>query len=507
MADQNADSDLQRLEREAEHARARLQVTIAEIKDPQTIENAKKEVTDHAVKLKDQVVDYIMGAKDDALGQMRDTRQRQTSEFSRKLQRTAIENPIPVLLIGAGIGWHLYKKPPITTALLAAGAYGLVKNWNGSQDERLWRDPYGPNASGYVPGGVAGYGYDDTSDVAGVTERVKTAAAHVAYQAEDALTSARETIAGARQSAGDMASQTVDRVKDVASQAKGQGVASSQQAVDRASAATDSLREAGENLKGQISSAYTAATDRAQDLARNAMDRMQPALDRVQPAVDAVRPAVDRVKPLFDEDHRGQLGMLLVLAGAGAFAGSLLRSTETGRRWTETARDTLSDNWEHVRDRAAGARPSDWREQAAELPGRVQGAARDAASRVSDSTAQWRSAASERTADLRERGVEFGRSARDASADHPLLLSAIGLAVGAVLGGMIRQSSGERAALGETAKALREGAGEAVRETMQTVESRVRGAAEGVLEATGLSKAGDSIEDKASEARRNRVSA
>lgn len=500
MADQNADSDLQRLERDAEQARARLQVTIAEIKDPQTIANAKSEVTTEVMKLKDQVVDYIRGAKDDALGQMQDARQRQTSEFSRKLQRTAVENPIPVLLIGAGIGWHLYKKPPVTTALLAAGVYGLMKNWNGSADERRWRDPYGRDASGYVPGGVAGYGYDGVKDVAGVADRLKNAATHASYKAEDAVSGARASLADARHSAEHLAADVSNRMKGAAAHAAGAAQTAATDArhslsdaksagVEMAGGLKESLYEAKDNLVDQLTGAYAAGADRVQDLAKTAAARVQPALDRVQPAVDAVRPAVDRVKPLFDENHRGQLGMLLVLAGAGAVAGSFLRSTDTGRRWTEQARESLQENWHHLRERASDIHPSDWREQAAELPGRVSETARATASRMSDAALHLRDSASQRTLALRERGADVSRTARDASSDHPLLLSALGLAVGAVLGGMIRQTAGERAALGETAAALRDGAAEVVRETMHDVSARVSGAAEGVMEATGLKDA------------------
>ncbi|MDB5593621.1 MAG: hypothetical protein JWM36_582 [Hyphomicrobiales bacterium] len=449
MADLSGENDLRHLEHEAEVARARLQRTIADIKDPQTVENAKREAMDQAERLKDQVVGYIKDAKDNALGQMRDTSTRQTSEFSRKLQRTAIENPIPVLLIGAGLGWHLYRKPPITTALLAAGVYGLARNWNGAADERAWRDPYSSNAPrGYVPGGVAGYGYDEVTDVAGAADRVKSAATRASYQAENAVSDVRDAVGEARDGAS--------------------GAAGSMK---------DSLREAGGNLVGQISETYAAASEKVQDLAKTAVDRVQPALDRVQPAVDRLRPAMDRVKPFLDESHRGQLGMLLVLAGAGAFAGGLLRSTETGRRWTEQARDNLQDGWDQLRERAADIHPDEWGAQVADT-------ARQTGSRLAETTSHMRDSAGARAAALRDRGEVFTRKARDTSADHPLLLSAIGLAVGAVLGGAIRQSAMENRTFSEAAKALKEGAGDAFREGVREVTERASGIADGLRDAT-----------------------
>ncbi|MDB5650737.1 MAG: hypothetical protein JWL62_2257 [Hyphomicrobiales bacterium] len=478
MADQSGDNDLRRLEREAETARARLQQTIADIKDPKTVENAKREAADQAEKLKDQVVSYIREAKDNALGNMRDTSTRQTSEFSRKLQRTAIENPIPVLLIGAGIGWHLYRKPPVTTALLAAGIYGLAKNWNGAADEHAWRDPYAADAPrGYVPGGVAGYGYDEVSDVAGAADAVKQAATRASYQAENAVADARGAIGAARDSATGAAANV-----------------------------KDSLREAGENLVSQISDKYSAASDKVQDLVKTATDRVQPALDRVQPAVDAVRPAMDRVKPLFDESHRGQLGMLMVLAGAGAFAGGLLRSTETGRRWTEQARDSLRDNWDSLSERAGDIHPEEWRERAAQLPARVAGTARATASRVAETASHMRDSTGARASALRDRGADFTRTARDTGAEHPLLLSAIGLAVGAVLGGVIRQSAMENRTFADAGRALKEGAGDALREGVREVTARASGFAEGLRDATVGAPQTDPAK-LAEEARVKRVSA
>lgn len=459
MADNVADSELRRLEREAEATRARLRSTIADIKDPRTAEQAKQEVKDQAIKIKDELVDYVTGAKDDAVGRVRQTAQDRTSEFSRRLQRTAVENPIPVLLIGAGLGWHLYKKPPITTALLAAGAYGLIKNWNGATDERGWRDPYAATSPrGYVPGGVAGYGYDDVTDVASATNRVKAVAANLSYGAESAANDAKVA-------AQSLASQAGERVGTM----------------------RESLQEAGQNLVGQISDTYAAATERVQDMTKSASEKIQPVVDRARPlvdsandtaraAVDRIRPAVERVRPLFDEDHRGQLGALLVLAGAGVLAGSLMRSTDTGRQLTASARDGLRDNWDSLRERVSDA-GSDLSEQAVRR-------ARKSASRLSETSDEWRHDARRQARHLRHRGADIGRSMRDTGSDHPVLLSAIGIAVGAILGGAIRQSVADSPVVREAGRALKQGAGDALREASKDIRARASGFAEGMVDAT-----------------------
>jgi hypothetical protein len=69
--------------------------------------------------------------------------------------------------------------------------------------------------------------------------------------------------------------------------------------------------------------------------------------------------------------------------------------------------------------------------------------------------------------DLRDRGAGAMRSAQELSSEHPLLLSAIGLAIGAVLGGMIRQSSFERETFGEMAENLRDTAVDTLQTNME----------------------------------------
>ncbi len=419
MADAYGDNDLRRLEREAELARARLRHTLAQIKDPDTLENAKQELKDRADDMKEQVLGYIRGARDEVV----ETGLSRSNIFSRKLQRTAIENPLPVLLIGAGLGWHLYKKPPITAALLGAGVYGLMRNWDNKADEHAWRDPYNRTAPrGYVPGGVAGYGYDEVNDVASAAERVKTVATNLAYGAENVVSEVREAVDGAAQR----------------------------------------VRETVTGSVGQMQQQMNAAERQGEHMAEEARKRLR---------------SSKRGTPLFDEKTRDQLGLVVLMAGAGVLAGGLLRSSETGRRWMNEARESVSEGLDTLRDTTR-----EW---------------------TGDETRQRSAQLSARTAELKERSADYVRSAQDMGAQHPLLLSAIGLAIGAVLGGMIRQTPAERARFASMASNLRERASDAVQENLGGMAERASNLAEAVVGAV----TGDEQHEQAQKQRDRRVNA
>ncbi len=130
MASVMGDSDLRRLEREAENARARLHETIAEIRDPRTIDNAKLEMKHRANEVKDRALEFVRERRDDAMESGRS----QWSDFSRRVQMNAMNNPWPVLMIGAGLGWRLWKRPPVTSVLIGTGLWQLFKNWDSVSD-------------------------------------------------------------------------------------------------------------------------------------------------------------------------------------------------------------------------------------------------------------------------------------------------------------------------------------------------------------------------------------
>jgi ElaB/YqjD/DUF883 family membrane-anchored ribosome-binding protein len=496
MADIHGDNDLRRLEREAEAARARLHETIAEIKDPRTIDNAKLEMKHRAEEVKDQIVDYIKGAKDNAL----ESGLAQGNEFSRKLQRTAIENPLSVALIGAGIGWHLYKKPPITTALIGAGLWQLMKSWDNSPNDAAFRDPYNRvSPRGYVPGGVAGYGYDEVTDVASATDRVKTIATNLSYGAQNAVAGVQDAISGATGAVRDAVSQGADTLRSTTSHAADTLRSTTAHAADTvrttSAHAADDMSRLGASMTDRASAEYESATSRVSDLAYDAKGAVRGMADEAQ---RRLQPVVDRLSPWLDEQHRSQLGMVMVLGGVGVLAGGWLRGSETGRRWMNEARDRMGESWssvqENARDMSRRASVEDWRDEASST-----------LSRVSDQAASLRRTAMENAGELRDRGAATMRSAQELGSEHPLLLSAIGLAIGAVLGGMIRQTPFERESFGAMAGNLRDKAVDTLQENMGNLADRASDVAQAVVGAV----TGDDKSDpaKKAQAQRDRVNA
>jgi ElaB/YqjD/DUF883 family membrane-anchored ribosome-binding protein len=534
MADAHGDNDLRRLEREAEAARARLHDTIAEIKDPRTIENAKLEMKHRAEEMKDQIVGYITGAKDTAI----ESGRQQGNEFTRKLQRTAIGNPLSVALIGAGIGWHLYKKPPITTALIGAGIWQMVKGWDSTPNDTAFRDPYNRvSPRGYVPGGVAGYGYEDEKNIASVTDRMKAAATNLSYEAQTVVAGAQDALSGAADrvrdavgmgadtAQGSMARGSLAHAADdmsrlgagMAERAGAQVQSTSARVQDMAEDATDRMRNMADNATDKMRGVAGAATDTMRDMNDKVRGIASTATETARGMADEaqrrVQPVLDRVTPYVDE-HRNQLGMLLVLGGIGALAGGWLRGSETGRRWMNEARDRMDDSWDSVQDGMRSARDAvsprgDWTSRGAGLENwrdTATSTASSAMSRVSDQADSLRRSAMENAGEWRDRGASTMRSAQELGSEHPLLLSAIGLAIGAVLGGMIRQTSFESETFGEMAQNLRDTAADALQGNMENLTERASNVASAVVGAvTGDTNSDDPA--KAAQAQRNRVNA
>jgi ElaB/YqjD/DUF883 family membrane-anchored ribosome-binding protein len=196
------------IEREVEGTRARLTGTIEELKDRVSPNN-----------LMDQAVDYLRGSG----GQ----------EFLSNLGTSVRQNPLPILLIGAGIGWlalsgnrrndyetagRMPPAPRRTTVSSSAmqdlegtsypsGAYGSSEysssSYGASSDYESGpslRDRTGSRLTSMREG------------VSGTASSVRESVAGVASQAGEALSSAKEGIAGAAQRAGQAVSNAVGSV-------------------------------------------------------------------------------------------------------------------------------------------------------------------------------------------------------------------------------------------------------------------------------------------------------
>ena len=91
--------NLSPLEFEVEEARAKLAKDLAVLRSPRTYRKFSADLKSDAQSVVQRLLD--------------------------DLKARAATNPTAALAIGAGIGWRLFKHPPIATALIGAGIFGL----------------------------------------------------------------------------------------------------------------------------------------------------------------------------------------------------------------------------------------------------------------------------------------------------------------------------------------------------------------------------------------------
>ena len=182
-------SVLDRLERDVEQARGRLADDLARLRDPQTRADAKTELFEQADSYRDEFIGRIRGAASD-----------HAQSLAVALRQRAEENPAAVAAIGAGIVWHLWKRPPVTTLLVGAGLASLLV---GTGDGRT------------VPGTV-GRIQEVNRLARDAADRAAQIALETREQALDLAAQTREIGTQAAQGLSDVADRTVDALSDFA---------------------------------------------------------------------------------------------------------------------------------------------------------------------------------------------------------------------------------------------------------------------------------------------------
>jgi ElaB/YqjD/DUF883 family membrane-anchored ribosome-binding protein len=244
-------SEVDALERDVEVARARLVNRVAQLKAP-PISGVKDELVADATDYKDEVIDSAKQKVTDAI-----------DGFVSDVKRRAADNPVAVAAIGAGIAWKLWQKPPITTLLVGAGVAALFGR---SSVREIDVDPYDPDRpSGYVPGGVAGYGYGTT---AGAIEQKVIGGATVAIE------TAREKAGELRDRVGEM----TDSALRSAGELRDNAVRSAGELMDNARRSAGDLRESAVRSTGQAGDSLSA-------YARDTRARIQPARNYAEDVV------------------------------------------------------------------------------------------------------------------------------------------------------------------------------------------------------------------------------
>jgi hypothetical protein len=104
------------MEHEIEEARARLAADLDHLRAPESFAEFKQAVVDQVSHSKDQWIEQGKAiATDRALHLLEDLKSR------------AAANPLAAGAIGAGLLWHLSRHPPITSLLVGAGVFSLLR--------------------------------------------------------------------------------------------------------------------------------------------------------------------------------------------------------------------------------------------------------------------------------------------------------------------------------------------------------------------------------------------
>jgi hypothetical protein len=154
--------DIAQLERDVEMARARLASDLSTLRDPATMSTFTRDLKAEA---NDTVETWSASAKSGA--------QSAIQGIIDDIKGRAAANPAATLAIGAGLAWRLIHHPPIATALIGAGIYGLLRT-----------NPVRANGGQQVD--YLSYARERAKQQAG------EAASYVQGLAEDAAESARE---------------------------------------------------------------------------------------------------------------------------------------------------------------------------------------------------------------------------------------------------------------------------------------------------------------------------
>lgn len=273
------------IEREVEGTRARLTGTIEELKDRVSPNN-----------LMDQAVDYLRGSG----GQ----------EFLSNLGSSVRQNPLPVLLIGAGIGWLALsgsRRNDYEAARRLPPAPRRTTASSTMQD--LEGTSYPPGAYGSSEYSSSSYG--STSDYEGgssLRDRAGSRLASVREGVSDTAASVRDSVAGVAAQAGEALSSAKEGIAGAAQRA-GQAVSHAVGSV------TGSARGAAQGLSGRSSHLADRGYYRAQGLGDTMSDFL-----RAQPLV------------------AGGIGLLI-----GAALGAVLPGSEAEDRLMGETRDQVAE--------------------------------------------------------------------------------------------------------------------------------------------------------------------
>ena len=279
--------NLNQLEREVEVARAKLASDLSRLTSPATLDGFQSDVKREAY-----------GVKDAMLNGAKATVQSKVQEVIDDLKARAAANPAAVLAIAAGIGWRLIHRPPVATALVGAGIWGLLRT-------PPMQTGGNPNFDYYAHG----------------KERLQEQAGHVAEQVKER---ALELAYSAREQAAEFAHNAKEQAVDFAQVAKEQ--------------ATEVAANVRERAEEWVSQAGAATEQMAMDVRREATSAGRQAAAHVAETVESISQRTSQIGR-----HATVTGRTAVEDLAGTVGSFGDRATEGPRAFAHQAQQALSD--------------------------------------------------------------------------------------------------------------------------------------------------------------------
>jgi hypothetical protein len=309
------------IQRQIDHTRAQLAMTVTAIGDRLSPENLIEQAK--------------TTAKEAAVGRIKDMRNeanRRVEEVSGGVGQTIRENPLPVAVIGLGLGW-----------LWLAGRnrqdnYRMRGNYTTSGYRYYEGD--GPNG-GYRGNYGRGYSDYEMDERGGLGRRMEDARDRVGEMAYDAAQMVDQRAGQMKQSVGSAAHDAGETVGDMAQRA-GSAISDAADRVGQTvSGAAERVGEMGQNVSQTVG-----------ERAGMAQERLGQAVDHTLSEAERLRHeaqwrsqmAMERTKQSFwSSMDANPLAVGAVLALAGAAIGASIPATEYENRLLGETRDKLMD--------------------------------------------------------------------------------------------------------------------------------------------------------------------
>lgn len=216
-------------ERDVEAARSKLAHDLAILRSPKTFADFSDDLKHDALDTTDAILDKAKSAA-----------QSTANGLLEDLKAKAAANPAAALAIGAGIGWRLFRHPPIATALVGLGLFSLLRT----------------NASRPTNGTQRDYWEQGK-------QRLKEQGLQAVSKAADAVAEAQEA---ASTKASDLMEATKDKLEQWGDDAQAALSNLKSRAQTEVGDVADAARRVGDDLQGQFKNASAQAADTTKKL-------------------------------------------------------------------------------------------------------------------------------------------------------------------------------------------------------------------------------------------------